>query len=239
MVTYLEPGQMEYAAAWELQRRLVAARVAGEIGDVLILLEHPHTFTQGRNGKDDHLLLDAAGLARVGAQFFHVDRGGDVTYHGPGQLVGYPILDLRKRGRDVHAYVRALEQVIIGTLADYGVVAGRIAGLSGVWVGNDKIAAIGVRVSHWVTLHGFALNLNVDLRYFDHIIPCGLMDKGVTSLDRLLGQRVDEREVRERLKCRFEQVFGCGLRRAMGDRWDDTAGRPHPSPFSHGERGRG
>lgn len=189
-------GRMAYADALTVQNRLVDARGQGETPDRLLLVEHPHTYTFGSAGHAEHLLLTDAELRARGIAIFQADRGGDITYHGPGQLVGYPILKLLTgRGElraDVIAYVRDLEQVIIRALAAYGVTAAVIPGLTGVWVGESKIAAIGVRVNaRAVTKHGFAINLNTDLSYFDGIIPCGIHDRGVTSLQTLCGQRVD------------------------------------------------
>jgi lipoyl(octanoyl) transferase len=182
--TVLELGRLEYAEALELQQRLVAERKQGLIGDHLLLVEHPHVITLGRNGHMENVLAGADILARAGISFFPTDRGGDVTYHGPGQLVGYPILDLREWKRDVGAYVRAIEQSVIDTLGEYGIEAGRIPKLTGVWVNDRKIAAIGVHISRWVTSHGFALNVSTDLSYFQYIVPCGLT-KPVTSMAML------------------------------------------------------
>jgi lipoyl(octanoyl) transferase len=200
-------GLVDYADSLCLQRERVAARKAGVTPDTLLLLEHPHVYTLGRNAKKDNILLSTEQLAARGAQVFEIDRGGDVTYHGPGQLVGYPILDLTQHRRDIAWYMRSLEEVLIAVARDYGIEAGRLAGAPGVWVGNDKLAAMGVHISRWVTSHGFALNVNTDLRYFDWIVPCGLRDKGVTSLQKLLGRRVDMDEVIERVVCHFGEVF--------------------------------
>ncbi len=177
-------GRIDYASALELQQELVAQRKQGSICDQLLLLEHPHVITMGRNGHRENLLAHEDVLARAGIAYHPTDRGGDVTYHGPGQLVGYPILDLREWKRDVGAYVRAVEQVIVDTLADFGIAAGRIPKLTGVWVDGCKIAAIGVHISRWVTSHGFALNVDTDLTYFQYIIPCGLT-RPVTSMAQL------------------------------------------------------
>jgi lipoate-protein ligase B len=174
---------------------------------VLILLEHPHVYTLGRRADEEHVLADPARLAEIGAAVYRVDRGGDVTYHGPGQLVGYPILDLKAGGADVHRYVHDLEETIIRALADFGVEAGRSEVNPGVWVGGDKIAAIGVKVAHWITSHGFALNVDPDLAYFGEIVPCGLHDRGVTSMAKLLGRQVAVEEVAERLLARFTEAF--------------------------------
>ena len=166
-------GRVDYAEAFELQRALVDQRKRGEIPDQFLIVEHPHVITMGRNGHSENLLGSRELLERAGIAFFHTDRGGDVTYHGPGQIVGYPILDLREWKRDVVAYVRAIEQVIIDTLGDFGIEGGRIEGATGVWVDGAKVCAIGVHISRWVTSHGFALNVDTDLRYFQYIVPCG------------------------------------------------------------------
>jgi lipoyl(octanoyl) transferase len=200
-------GMVEYGDGLRLQRVRVAARKAGMIPDTLLLLEHPHVYTLGRNAKKGNILLSTEQLAARGAQVFEIDRGGDVTYHGPGQLVGYPILDLTQHRRDIAWYMRSLEEVLIGVARDYGVEAGRLAGAPGAWVGNDKLAAMGVHISRWVTSHGFAFNVNTNLGFFDWIVPCGLRDKGVTSLEKLLGRRVEMGEVIERLVCHFGRVF--------------------------------
>jgi lipoyl(octanoyl) transferase len=201
-------GLVDYAAALELQRERVAQRKAGAIPDTLILLEHPHVYTLGRNARQENLLVSAEWLASRGAQVFHTDRGGDVTYHGPGQLVGYPILDLTRHRRDISWYMRSLEEVFIRTARDRGIEAGRSPGAAGVWVGNDKLAAMGVHLSRWVTSHGFALNVNTDLSYFEWIVPCGLRNKGVTSLAKLLGHAVEMEEVTEHVVEHFREVFG-------------------------------
>jgi lipoate-protein ligase B len=184
----LSLGRVPYREAWTLQQRLVAARQEGRIPDVLLLLEHPHTYTIGRSGKSSDLRVAEDYLKALGAEICAVDRGGQTTYHGPGQLVGYPILDLRQRGRNVHAYLRGLEHALIGTLADMGIAAGRIEKKTGVWVEDRKIAAIGVRFSRWVTSHGFALNVTTDLSYFAAIIPCGMPDVHMTSIAQELGR---------------------------------------------------
>ncbi len=203
----LKLGTMNYVEALELQDRLVKAHYEGKVGDLLILLEHPHTYTIGRGGKDAHILFDEKLLARIGASFHRVGRGGDITYHGPGQIVGYPIVDLRRWQPDVHKYLRSLEQVLIRTLRDFGISAVRDSHATGVWVGDEKVAAIGVRVSRWITSHGFALNVNADLSYFSHIVPCGLVGKGVTSMDKLLGARVDPQLVAQQLVEHFSSEF--------------------------------
>jgi lipoyl(octanoyl) transferase len=205
-------GRVGYAEALELQRERVAQRKAGTIPDTLLLLEHPHVYTLGRNAKKENLLVSAKWLVAQGVQVFETDRGGDVTYHGPGQLVGYPILDLTRHRRDISWYMRSLEEVCIGVAGDLGIEAGRIAGVPGVWVGNDKLVAMGVHLSRWVTSHGFAFNVNTDLRYFEWIVPCGLPGKGVTSLEKLLGRPVEMRAVTERVIERFAGVFGLEMR---------------------------
>jgi lipoate-protein ligase B len=221
---YVEMGRVDYHAAWELQRRLADARAVGEIGDTLLVLEHPHTYTLGRSGHREHLLLSDSECAAQGIQVVEVDRGGDITYHGPGQMVVYPILYLGHpdaSGRlpqvDYVGYLRRLEEVLIRTLAAFGIAGHRETGLTGVWVdsagGPDKIAAIGVRVSaQGVSTHGVALNVAPDLGYFAGIVACGIVDKGVTSLHALLGERCPTMaETRRRFAAAFEAVFGCLL----------------------------
>ena len=201
-------GRVRYADALELQAQLVADRQAGRIGDTLLLLEHEPVFTLGRNARRDHVLLPEAELRARGFEVFEVGRGGDVTHHGPGQVVGYPILDLSPDRRDVHRYVRDLEEVMIRVCADYGTVASRIAGLTGAWVGDAKIGAIGVRIARWVTSHGFAFNVANDLDPFRLIVPCGIRERGVTSLEQVLGHPVAVEEAISRLVERFREVFG-------------------------------
>jgi lipoyl(octanoyl) transferase len=203
-------GRISYGAAFTMQQELVARRKQGLIGDQLLLLEHPHVITQGRNGHAENVLAGEEILERAGISFHPTDRGGDVTYHGPGQLVGYPILDLREWKRDVGAYVRAIEQVIIDTLAEYGVAAGRIPKLTGVWVDERKIAAIGVHLSRWVTSHGFALNVSTNLSYFQYIVPCGLT-RPVTSMAEL-GIHATVEEVGEKLTAHFGRNFNCEMK---------------------------
>src|SRR3954466_1639721 len=204
-----ELGRIRYQAALSLQKDLAADRKQGLVPDHLLLLEHPHVITLGRNGHMENLLASDEILERAGISFYPTDRGGDVTYHGPGQLVGYPIMDLREWKRDVGAYVRGVEQAIIDTVAEYGIEAGRIPKLTGVWVGDRKIAAIGVHISRWVTSHGFALNVSTDLSYFQYIVPCGLT-KPVTSMAQL-GVRAGVEEVGERLAANFSRIFECDL----------------------------
>lgn len=202
-------GLVAYADALALQEELVRKRRAGEIPDQLLLLEHPHVITLGASARPDHVLVDEADRRLLGIELFHAGRGGDVTYHGPGQLVGYPILDLKPDRCDLHRYIRDLEEVLIRALGDYGVVAGRKEGLTGVWVGDEKIAAIGVRLSSgWITSHGFALNVDPNLDFFGSIIPCGIREYGVTSLARVISGPVSLEEVAARVAVRFAEVFG-------------------------------
>jgi lipoyl(octanoyl) transferase len=221
-------GRLEYGAAWELQRRLVAARKAAALPDVLLLCEHPHVITLGRNGKLANLRVSPDALRQMGVSLFETDRGGDITYHGPGQLVGYPILNLGEIRRDVAWYVRSLEEAMIRATAEFGVPARRVPGRTGVWVdsgsglGNsaaeeEKLAAIGVHLSRWVTSHGFAYNISTDLSYFDLIVPCGIADKRTTSLEMLLGRRVNMRDVSVRVAARLGEVFGLEMREASRD----------------------
>jgi lipoyl(octanoyl) transferase len=203
-------GRIEYQDALDLQRDLVEQRKRGEIGDQLLLLEHPDVITLGVRTRSDrsHIVASEESLAAEGIAVFETGRGGDVTYHGPGQLVGYPIIDLKPDRCDVHRYVRDLEEVLIRTAAGYGIDAERVEGLTGVWVGRDKLAAIGVRIGRWITSHGFALNVTTNLEYFDLIVPCGIADRGVTSLARLLGRPVDPVDVGSQVTDNFTKVFG-------------------------------
>jgi len=196
-----------YARGLELQERLVADRQAGRIPDQLLLLEHDPVFTLGRNARAANVLLPAEILRERGFEVFETGRGGDVTYHGPGQVVGYPILDLAPDRRDVHRYVRDLEEVMMRTCADYGLQPSRVEGLTGTWLGDEKIGAIGVRIARWVTSHGFAFNVGTDLSAFDLIVPCGIRGRGVTSLERRLGRPLPLEEVMDRLAANFSAVF--------------------------------
>jgi lipoyl(octanoyl) transferase len=198
-------GRMRYAEAFAVQRQFVERRKRGEIPDQLLIVEHPHAVTMGRNGHDENLLCAPELLDRAGIEFHRTDRGGDVTYHGPGQIVGYPIFDLREWKRDVVAYVRGVEQVLIDALAEFGIAAGREAGATGVWTKQGKIAAIGVHISRWVTSHGFALNVATDLSYFRYIVPCGLT-KPVTSM-QALGCQADRDHVVAAVARSFSRVF--------------------------------
>jgi lipoyl(octanoyl) transferase len=199
-------GLVPYEEGWELQRHLAEARRSGFVPDTLILLEHPHTYTIGRRGTRDHVYLTEAELAERGITCLEVDRGGDVTYHGPGQLVGYPIFDLGPQA-DVGRYLRNLEGCLIDGLAAFGVVGERLDGYTGVWIGNRKIAAIGVKVSQGITTHGFALNVSTDLSLFRHILPCGIPDKGVTSMAAELGRAPVMSEVEDAVIAQFEKRF--------------------------------
>jgi lipoate-protein ligase B len=198
-------GSMRYADAFALQQQFVERRKRGEIPDQLLIVEHPHVITMGRNSHDENLLCAPELLDRAGIDFERTDRGGDVTYHGPGQIVGYPIVDLREWKRDVMAYVRALERVLIDALAEFGIPAGREAGATGVWTAEGKVAAIGVHISRWVTSHGFALNVETDLNYFRYIVPCGLT-RPVTSM-QALGCQANRDEVVAAIARSFARVF--------------------------------
>ena len=205
-IALVDLGRIGYEAAFELQRELVERRKRGEIPDQLLIVEHPHVITMGRNAHAENLLASPEVLDRAGIDLHSTDRGGDVTYHGPGQIVGYPIFDLREWRRDVVAYLRALEQVLIDALKDFGISAGRKQGATGAWVGDAKIAAIGVHISRWVASHGFALNVDTDLNYFKYIVPCGLMQP-VTSM-RALGSDASRQEVVAAIAAAFARVFG-------------------------------
>lgn len=201
-------GVIPYAEALELQASLVDDRREGRIPDQLLLVEHPHVITVGASGDARHVLSDEAERALLGVELFEVGRGGDATYHGPGQLVGYPVLDLKPDAKDLRGYLRRLEQVLIATVASLGVDAHAVDGLTGVWVGDAKLAAIGVRVSSgWITSHGFALNVSTDLRYFDTIVPCGLEDRSVTSLSEVLGRAVTMEDAAKAVVEAFVRLF--------------------------------
>jgi lipoyl(octanoyl) transferase len=240
-VVFTDLGQMNYQEAWDYQESLLlenvriktAARQAAEVaGDgeaagvagtggattnYLLFVEHPPVYTLGKSGHEEHILIDEEGMAARGVQFFRTNRGGDITFHGPGQLVGYPILDLEKFRTDLGWYLRSLEEVGIRVLAEYGIRGDRSPGETGIWIeagvkGRErKICAMGVRCSRWITMHGFALNVNTDLSWFGDIIPCGIRGKAVTSLEKELGHAVDQAEVKEKWKARFAEVFGVKL----------------------------
>ncbi|MEF9950037.1 MAG: lipoyl(octanoyl) transferase LipB [Mucinivorans sp.] len=216
-VEKIEAGVMPYMKAWALQRECFEAVRQGERPGTLIMVEHPHVYTLGKSGAENNLLVSDEFLARIGATFVHVDRGGDITYHGPGQLVIYPILDLDKMGVSLRDYIYKLEQVIIDTLGQWDIVGGRSAGATGVWLdGRRKIAAIGVRASRGVTMHGAALNVTTDLKYFSHINPCGFTDRGVSSIAAEMqrmgrDKNVDVNSVKEAFCSHFEHYFACEI----------------------------
>ena len=216
-------GLVDYRYVWDLQRRAqqllinqkkakressAASPTEKLVNDMLFFVEHPHVYTLGKSGDKGNLLKGLAELAQIDAEFIEIDRGGDITYHGPGQIVGYPILDLNRHFTDIHKYLRLIEEVIIHTCADFDIDAGRIKGLTGVWVGNEKICAMGIRCSRWVTMHGFALNVNTDLSYFDHIVPCGISDKKVTSMQKLLNRHIKSEKVKRSIIKHMSDLFG-------------------------------
>ena len=231
-VEFVDWGLVDYQEAWDRQdeifNRTVALKTENrtnntqlETPNYLIFCEHPHVYTLGKSGHPENLLLDEEGLAEKGATFYKINRGGDITYHGPGQIVGYPILDLDNFFTDIHLYLRTLEEAVILTLKDYGITAGRYPGYTGVWLDADnekarKICALGVRCSRWVTMHGFAFNVNADLDYFRNIVPCGIDDKDVTSMERELGAPQNMEEVKEKLKQHIAALFHMELTRAVG-----------------------
>lgn len=229
-VIFRDLGTKDYQETWDYQEKLFSQTVGIKISNrkaepdqeqitdnYLLFVEHPHVYTLGKSGRAENLLLDEVGLKRYNAKYYPINRGGDITYHGPGQLVGYPILDLDNFFTDIHKYLRYLEEAVIATLDDYGILAGRIEGLTGVWIDHiqqknpRKICALGVKSSRWVTMHGFAFNVNTDLSYFNHIIPCGISDKAVTSLQLELGEEVALSEVKERVKLNIGRLFGMEL----------------------------
>ncbi|MDF3078905.1 MAG: octanoyltransferase [Sphingobacteriaceae bacterium] len=226
-VIFQDWGMLDYQEAWDKQEALFQKTVDLKIANrssadplptpnYLVFVEHPHVYTLGKSGKPENLLLDEHGLEEKDASYYKINRGGDITYHGPGQLVGYPILDLDNFFTDIHLYLRTLEEAVILTLADFGVQAGRSPGLTGVWLDAEnanarKICALGVRCSRWVTMHGFALNVNARLDYFKNIVPCGIEDKGVTSMERELGRKLDMGEVKKILKGHISVLFGMEL----------------------------
>ncbi len=226
-VEFVDWGLVDYQEAWDRQEEIFARTLAVKhenriqntqtaTPNYLIFTEHPHVYTLGKSGHAEYLLLDDKGLKEKKATFYKINRGGDITYHGPGQIVGYPILDLDNFFTDIHLYLRTLEEAIIRTCADYDIASGRYEGYTGVWLDADnekarKICAMGVRASRWVTMHGFAFNVNADLNYFGHIIPCGIDDKDVTSLERELGRKMDMEEVKARLKGHIADLFDMEL----------------------------
>jgi len=229
-VHFQDLGLVDYATAWDYQTKLFQATIDRKIAnrnlpedqqvpteDRLLFVEHPHVYTLGKSGKQSHLLLNEAEMREKGVQFFPIDRGGDITYHGPGQIVGYPIFDMDHHFTDIHRFLRTLEEAVIGTLEFYGIKAGRIEGLTGVWLDWEdpfkarKICAFGIRASRWVTMHGFAFNVNTDLSYFENIIPCGITDKGVTCMAKELGGLLDIEAVKNRLKLELADLFDVEL----------------------------
>ena len=215
-------GLLDYQAAYDLQRRLHAQVVAGELPDLLLLLEHPHVYTLGRRGQQSHILASDEALTQLGVETHFTDRGGETTYHGPGQLVGYPIVNLRRWGGGVRKYVEMLEQVLIGTLSEFGITAHSEGKPTGVWVEDAKIAAIGVRVSRSVTMHGFALNVCPDLSFFDHIVPCGMPGARVTSMAQELGQEIAVSDVIPAISQAFGCKFGIDVESSSVDALEST-----------------
>ena len=223
-VEFKDLGLISYKGAWDLQENLLKEKVAIKIEasavnsqpfteNHLFFCEHPHVYTLGKSGKEENFLLNKELLESIQAEYFHINRGGDITYHGPGQLVVYPILDLENFFTDIHLYMRSLEEIVILTCAAFGIKAGRVDGLTGVWVDFEsqnprKICALGVKTSRWVTIHGLALNVNTDLAYFNHIVPCGLIDKQVTSIEKEIGSKVNMEEVKGIVKNAFSETFG-------------------------------
>ncbi|MBL7889834.1 MAG: lipoyl(octanoyl) transferase LipB [Bacteroidia bacterium] len=227
-VNFIDLGLIDYKNAWDYQEEVFNKIVQTKIdnrtalpdqqkptSNYLLFCEHPHVYTLGKSGHESNLLVNDQQLKEKNATYYKINRGGDITYHGPGQIVGYPILDLDNFFTDIHKYLRFLEEMVIRTLAEYGIESGRSKGETGVWLDAEdplkarKICAMGVRASRWVTMHGFALNVNADLSYFGNIIPCGIVDKAVTSMDKELGVKIDQEEVKEKLKKHFAELFNC------------------------------
>jgi lipoyl(octanoyl) transferase len=211
IVRYANMGRTRYAQMWDLQKSLHALVAEDRSQDIFLINEHEHVYTLGKSGDPNHLLADADDLKRAGAEFYPIDRGGDITYHGPGQIVGYPILNLERFQKDIHWYLRQLEEVIIRTLKLFDISGKRSQGETGVWIGNEKIAALGIKVSRWVTMHGFAFNVHPDLSYFEKIIPCGIFHKGVTSMSEVLREHISLDRVVSILYKEFESVFNVDL----------------------------
>ena len=210
----LKLGLSDYASTWDLQKRVFDLRLKNLIDDTLILCEHPHTYTVGKNGVDNvskHLLMNKEELEKNNISVFEIDRGGDITYHGPGQIVGYPILNLNNHYRDMHRYLRDIEEAVIRSIGAFGITGKRVEAVTGVWVdtprGSEKICAIGVKVTRWITMHGFALNVNSNLDFFNNIIPCGITDKGVTSMQKISGKEFPLSDIQDRIITSFEEVF--------------------------------
>ena len=218
-------GLLDYHEGLLLQEKLLNSRKRGTISDVLLLLQHPSVFTMGRSGIVENIIVPEETLVKEGIPVFHTNRGGDITYHGPGQLVGYPILNLREDGLTVHQYVWDLEEVVIRTLADFGIGGQRVLGCRGVWVGREKVCALGLRISGEVSMHGFALNVNTNLKYFTYIIPCGIIGVSITSASKLLGRGVEMGEIQESLLRHFSQVFKFALEYGERlDKWLEPSG---------------
>ncbi len=204
---YSDLGLINYEQAWDIQKEIFDLRLRNEINDTFFLLEHPHTYTLGKVAEKENLISSESQLKELGISVYEIDRGGDITYHGPGQIVGYPIIKLSDWKEDTHQYLRGLEEVIILTCREYGIETERNPKYTGVWIGERKIAAIGIKVNRWITMHGFAFNINTDLSYFEGIIPCGIKDKDVTSLQHELGKEINIVEVKEKLIKNFKKVF--------------------------------
>ena len=224
---FIHLGLVDYQEAWDYQveifNRILDTKIANRslpeefrqvTDNYVIFCEHPHVFTLGKSGNEKNLLIAKEALDTISAKYYHINRGGDITYHGPGQIVGYPVIDMENFFTDIHKYMRLMEEAVIQTLAEYDIAAGRIPGLTGVWIEPEhpdrarKICALGVKTSRWVTMHGFAFNVNTDLRYFDYIVPCGITEKSVTSMEKELGDKQDMLEVEEILKEKFSRQFG-------------------------------
>lgn len=224
---FVHLGLVDYQEAWhyqvaifnkiisvKIENRSLPAEAQQATNNYVIFCEHPHVFTLGKSGNEKNLLIPKEDLDSIQAKYYHINRGGDITYHGPGQIVGYPVIDMENFFTDIHKYMRMMEEAVIQTLADFDITAGRIPGLTGVWIDADdprnarKICALGVKTSRWVTMHGFAFNVNTDLHYFDYIVPCGITEKSVTSMEKELGHRQDMKRVEEILKEKLRQQFG-------------------------------
>ena len=229
MCTVLELGLMEYQEAYELQKTLHRQRVEGKISDVLLLLEHPPTITVGKSGTLGNVLISQEQLTRQGISLFFIDRGGDVTYHGPGQLVGYPIIDLKQRAEDLHRYISDIEEVILRTLKDFSINGNRDESHPGVWVKKEELAAIGLSVRRWVSMHGFALNINTDLEQFSFINPCGFSDRKATSMSKILNSEVPMKEVTNSLISHFCEIFDFSKKSHCDFLLGNIVQRPLPS----------
>lgn len=225
-------GFQSYRPVWNYQRYLHNLRVAGKIPDTLILVEHPPVYTIGKNGSELHVVASQEEIRKKRIEVVHVDRGGDVTYHGPGQLVGYPVFDLHQHRQSVSWYMRTLEAVFIEVLKNWDISASRHPDYTGVWVGEAKIVALGVRISRWVTMHGFALNVNTDLRFYDGIIPCGIFHRGVTSMQEILGMPVSLQEVKRAVTEQFLKTFGFEKFETNAESFSDFKNRQHHPNFA-------